>query len=300
MICKKNVGGWGLVLLLFSMVAGCGSEKNIREGIPALYSEDFSFNTNWIGFLGVEEREVLGADASHDTKVSVDFADYSNYVVVVASRDLYSIPGKSSSCFIYTSRQQISGTKQALDVNKVIVKGLQGGDQTITANDEDLKLTDRAFTGSQVSFEVESNDGAGDFPSFSDQIDAPVFPKLLRLGDLKSPDLSTAPSLGITIQRVDSLIVEWEASNSDYFEFVLVPHSDTGIGDGKLRCIAYDDGYLEVPLDAITVLAQETYPNFQLFIKRHNFKAHMIPNADTPKAAALIDVRSVLEAIVSR
>jgi hypothetical protein len=168
----------------------------------------------------------------------------------------------------------------------------------VNANGASLILADRAFGTGPVSFVVDSSEGAGDFPSFNDQIDAPVFPKLLHLGNLSSTDLSTAPSLGIILDRADPLIVEWEGSTADYFEVMLIPGAGSTTPYDQLRCIAYDDGYVEIPPEAIQTLASDTCTNWRFQIKRHNFKLHTIVDGETTEAVALIDVSSALEGLV--
>ena len=299
MIEKRILVGWLVGLIVLGVVAGCADTstcKNHREGIPALYSEDFSFDTFWIGTLGIEELMVVGANASHDTSVHADFTDFTNYQVMLATRDEY-----PPSCIIYTGRPpDPTGKKQPLNVTSVTVKGLTGGDRTINPNGSNPLIEGRAFDSDQVSFIVASGTGADDFPGFDDSINAPVFPKLLRLGDLSSLDLSTGPSLGITFYRADPFYVQWKPSNADYIEIVLMPGTGTQTGYAKLLCIAFDDGCLEIPADAIATLALDTCTNFRFRIERHNFKSHLIMDGETTKAAALIDVSSVLEAIVTK
>ncbi len=296
---KRLLGGWLVGQLIISIVVGCGSEKQVREGMPALYPEDYSFGTNWIGTLVMNEQKVVSIPSSHDTIINATFIDFSNYKVYVASRDPY--PTNSPYCFIYTGLPfPPDGEKVVLNVNSVTVSGLVDGDHSLSSNGTSYNFQhdNRAFGTGPVAFEVDSSTGQNDFPAFSDQINAPVFPELLRLNNSNSPDLSTALSLGINLERTDPLIVEWEGSTADYFEVLIIPNTGSSTPYAKLRCIVYDDGYLAVPVEAIYALALDTCTNWRFRIERHNFKLHTIVDGEATKAVALIDVSSALEGIV--
>ena len=161
-------------------------------------------------------------------------------------------------------------------------------------------LPGRAFAAESISIEVESPSGDTDFPAFTDSIPAPEFPVLTRIGDLKDPDLAAAPSVGIDEYRADSLRVEWEAGDGDYFEFLIIPGAGSETRHMKLRCITFDDGCLEVPVEALRHLALDLATNFQLKVERHNFVLHSVKDGDATRAAALIDASSALEGTVLR
>ena len=303
MIGKTFLSRFGVWLLLFSMIEGCSNNssspcKNHREGKPALFQEDATFDTYRIGLIKVLEVDNVGTDPLHDTAVHADFTDNIDYTVQLAPREDY-----SSSCFIYTGLRVDSGTQQTLYANSVTINGLQTDNLTLTKNGNGTFspefLDGRAYTNSPVSFIVESDNGDSDFPSFTDQVAPLDFPILTRVGDLKSLDLSSSPSLGISVDRLDPLSIQWESSDATYVEFILSPGAGTETKWIYLRCIAFDDGCLEVPAEALNYLAPDKCTNFNFTFARHNFKYQQV-GADNKKAVVLIDSSSALKAIVFR
>jgi hypothetical protein len=193
-----------------------------------------------------------------------------------------------------------------LGLEQVVFSGLSGGDVTLQPdplheNAIPTKLLDqRGFLAANVSIQVASANGERDFPSFSDQVRTPSFPKLNQAGDAVVSDLSSGPSLGITINRGQPFPVEWESGAGDYVEIKLIPGTGTSSEWVKLRCITFDDGCLEIPFEAITYLAQDTCTNFKLRLERHNLQVHRVTEGDQLKGVAVIDVSAELEGVVKR
>ncbi len=288
-VCFTACGGGG---------SNCGDG---HDGVPNNIDEDIPPDVFWYARLGVGElNQLTGPDPGHTSLVQAFFRDFTNYRVQDADRLPF-----SEACFVYTSLQVTTGEPIDLDVTRVTVGGLSGGDLVLEPEGDPPKISTqlidgRAFAGGPVSFSVESGDGATDFPAFTDELPAPDPVVITRLGDREHPDLSQGPSVNISIDRIDPLEVRWKPGNGDYFEFKIVPGSGTDTKYVKLRCITYDDGCLSVPADALVYLVPDEATNFQLKAERHNSVFHSVMDGDVTKAVVKIDVSSTIEATVLR
>ncbi len=302
---KKLLSVTAVVVLTPVYFAACGGGSSNcgggHDGVPTIIDDDADLDTFWVARLGVGELDqITGPDPGHTSLVQAFFNDFTDYRVQIADRQYF-----SDACFVYTSRQVTTGDPIPLNVTKVTVGGLLGGDLDLVPEGDPPKINPelidgRAFSGGQVSFSVESEDGATDFPAFTDELPAPAPVVITRLGDRDNPDMSQGPSINISIDRIDPLEVRWEPGGGDYFEFKIVPGSGSDTKHIKLRCITFDDGCLSVPADALVYLVPDKATNFQLKAERHNFVLHPIKQGDVTQAAALIDVSSTLEATVLR
>jgi hypothetical protein len=295
---------WVLLPVCLLALSACGGESKCGEGndgVPTIISEDEDLNTFWVARLGVGERNQLtGPDPGHNSLVQAFFSDFTDYRVQLADRKDF-----SEACFVYTSRQVTTGESVPLGVDKVTIGGLVGGDlEMLPSGDPPVigtqVLPGRAFEADTITFEVESANGDSDFPAFTDSLATPDPIVLTQLGDRSDPDLGLGPSIGITIDRTEPLRVEWVPGNGDYFEFKIYPGSGSDTEYVKLRCLTYDDGCLSVPAEALVYLVPDLATNFQLKVERHNFALHSIKEGDQTKAAAILDVNSVLEGTVLR
>jgi len=289
-------------LILAFFVPACGDDGGGacgegNDGVPAIVDEDEDYDTYYVASVGVYEwNQLTGADVGHTTTAKAFFEDFTNYQVQVAERLFF-----SEACFIYTSRQVTTGEHVPMGVTEVTIGGLEGGDLVMTPDPDRIPpeiLSGRAFTGDNVTIDVTSPGGALDFPAFSEELKAPDQVVIKRLGPHKDPDLAAGLSLDITVERTESLRVEWEAGNGDYFEFKLIPGSGSSTAWQKLRCITYDDGCLEVPAAALNHLALDEATNFDIKVERHMQKLHVIKDGDVTQAIALLDASSWLGGLV--
>jgi len=292
--------------MCFVLINACGSGQGGNcgegnDGVPSIIDEDADLDTFRVARLGVGElNQLRGPDEGHSSLVQAFFNDFSEYQVQLADRLYF-----SDACWVYTSRQVTTGEPLPLAVDGVAVGGLVNGDLNLVPEGDPPTISPeilegRAFTDQDVTFDVTSGEGDGEFPSFTAQLPAPDPVVLTRLGDRPDPDLGAGPSVNISVDRVDPLLVKWQPGNGDYFEFKLVPGSGSDTKHAKLRCITYDDGCLSVPAEAIVYLVVDKATNFQLKAERHNFELVSIKEEGQTKAAALIDVSSTLEGTVLR
>ncbi len=295
----------GLAVLVLSGAVGCGGGELTcgagHDGVPQIIEDDSDMDTFWVASLGVEEVQVVGAGAEHDTLVQAHFSDFSEYRVQLAERlEFVDYP----ACVVYISQQVASGDRIPLKVERVTFGGLAGGEVVLEPNEFDHLPTDnrpgRGFEAETVSIEVLSENGESDFPAFSEQIAAPAQPVVTGLDDMEPVDLAAAPSIGIDVNRVEDMKVRWEPAGSDYVEVKIIPGAGASAPYGKMRCITFDDGCLEVPAAALAHLALDEATNFRFRIEHHNFVLHSIKEDGQTKAAALIDTSSSIEAIVLR
>jgi len=286
-------------------ISGCGGGGSNcggdNDGVPTIIDDDEDLNTYWVARLGVSElNQLTGPDPGHSTLVQAFFTDFTDYMVQLADITYY-----SNSCFAYTSRPVEFGTKKKLGVNKVTFGGLVGGQLELTASGDPPTIAPQIYPGSafledSITISVASDDGLTDFPSFADQIAAPEMPVVTQLGDKSNPDMGSGPSIDISIDRTEPLVVKWEAGAGDYIEVKIIPGSGSDTKHLKVRCITFDDGCLEIPAAAIQYLVPDLATNFQFMIERHNFVLHSIKDGDATKAAAKIDASSILEGTVLR
>jgi hypothetical protein len=269
------------------------------DGVPNIIPDEAQLDTFWVGRLGVDELQVLGAGADHDTLVQAHFNDFTDYRVQLAP----SLPF-GESCIVYTGQPVPTGTIGRLEVTSVTLQGLAGGDLVMEPDAygrlAPVTLPGRAFVAPRVDIAVASGAGPEDFPAFSASLPAPVAPVVRRLGDLSPVDLASAPSLGISSQQGYDVELEWEPGGGDYVEVLLVPGAGSSTPYGKLRCITFDDGCLAIPYSALNHLALDAATNFRLRIERHQFRLHSERDGDQVRAAALVDLSSSLEAVVLR
>ncbi|MBW1810826.1 MAG: hypothetical protein JRJ87_21725 [Deltaproteobacteria bacterium] len=300
-----------LIILVFvcvvslAWISGCGGgDSNCggdNDGVPTIIDDDEDLNTYWVARLGVSElNQLTGPEPGHSSLVQAFFSDFTDFMVQLADRDYY-----TNSCFAYTSRQVTSGTIETLGVNMVTFEGLVGGQLDLMASGDPPKIDPRLYPGSafledSITISVASSDGLTDFPSFTELIAAPEMPVVTQLGDKINPDMGSGPSIGISIDRIEPLVVKWEAGAGDYIDVKIIPGSGSDTKHLKVRCVTYDDGCLEIPAAAIQYLVPDLATNFQFKIERHNFVLHSIKDGDATKAAALIDVSSILEGTVLR
>ncbi len=294
------------LLLLVPFFSACGDSGSAcgegNDGVPNIIDEDDNFDSFWIGRLAVSDMNVLsGSDPNHVTQVQAFFRDMVDYQVELAARQ----EDFTTACFIYTSLPVTTGEQHELTASKVTVGGLVGGDLVMEPVGEPPRigveiLPGRAFLDDTVRFQVESGVGATDFPAFQDTLATPDPVVLTQLGDLTNPDLTSRPSIGIDLLRQDPLQVQWEAGNGDVIEFKLIPGEGSDTPYGKLRCITFDDGCLEVPAAAINYLSADMAINFQLKIERQNYALHSVVENGETKGVAIVSVSSVLEGTVLR
>lgn len=192
-----------------------------------------------------------------------------------------------------------------LHVEQVVFRGLAGGELVMTPDADSGRiptevLGGRAFEADTVSVEVSSGGGERDFPAFNEELPAPEFPVLDRVGDARGIDLAAGASVGIHAQRDKPFVVTWEPGDGDFVEFKIMPGAGSQTRHMKLRCITYDDGGLEVPNEAISHMSLDQATNFQVKIERHNFVLYTDEEGDVIRAAAQFDVNSALEGTVRR
>lgn len=285
-------------------LAACGGGQSDcgpgRDLVPAIIG-DSQLDTFQVASLGVDELRIVGSGAEHNTLVQAHFSDFSEYQVQLAERTEFP---DHPACMLYTSRPVTSGEPIPLHVDRATFGGLAGGEVVLEPNANEHLPTDllpqRGFDAATVTIEIESPGGQGDFPAFSDEIPAPAQPVLLAIGDLTDPDLAAGPSLGIATDRTDHMRVKWEPAGSDYVEIKLLPGAGSATPWGKLRCITFDDGCLEIPAAALSQLAMDEAVNFDFRIEHHFFVIHPIGQGAQPEASALIDTSSTLQGTVVR
>jgi len=122
----------------------------------------------WVGLLAVEELEVVGAGAEHNTLVQAHFYDFTYYSVQEAEREEFV---EYPACVVYTGRPVTSGDPIPLKVERVTFSGLSGGDVVLEPDEFDHLPTDllpqRGFAGETVTVEVTSGTGLDDFPALT-------------------------------------------------------------------------------------------------------------------------------------
>ncbi len=291
-------------VLLLGTAAACGGGGNCGEGsdgVPDIIEDDEDLNTFVVGRLGVGELDqITGTDPGHSSLVQAFFNDFTNYQVELADRVIF-----SEACMVYTSQQVATGEIEYLAVDRVVIGGLAGGELVMQPEGTPPKISPqimdgRAFTPEPVTFSVESAGGAGEFPALSVELQPPAPMVITRLGEVENPDLSQGHSVGINTERVDPLVVQWEAGGGSYVEIKLVPGRNSQTQWAKLRCITFDDGCLHIPAEALAFMVADTASDFQFKAERHNFVLHSVRDGDTVKAAAVVDVSSAVEATVLR
>ncbi len=300
-----------ITLLLFSVVAmalaGCGSEQNTcgpdNDLTPNIIPDPSALDTFMVASLGVDELEIVGSGAEHSTLVQAHFNDFTNYQVQLAETIEFA---DHPACFIYAGRPVTSGDPIPLHVDKATFGGLS---QEVVLEPDEFEhiptqvLTQRGYASDEVSIDVQSTGtlADGDFPAFTETIQAPAQPVLLRIGDLELVDLASSPSIGIKADRIDHMLVQWEPSGADYVEVKILPGAGSETPYAKLRCITFDDGCLEIPAGALAHLALDMATNFQFRIENHFFVIHPITDdSGKTEASALIDTSSTLGGTVLR
>lgn len=299
------------ILLLSSIVffalSGCGTDESTcgpeNDLTPNIIPDSSALDTFMVASLGVDELEVLGPGAEHSTLVQAHFNDFTNYQVQLAETiDFVDHP----ACFIYAGRPVTSGDPIPLHVDKTTFGGLT---QAVVLEPDEFEhiptqvIAQRGYEAEQVSIDVSSTGtlADGDFPAFSENISAPAQPVLLRIGDVEPVDLASSPSIGITTDRIDHMLVQWEPSGADYVEVKILPGAGSETPYAKLRCITFDDGCLEIPAGALAHLALDMATNFQFRIENHFFVIHPIADDNgKTEASALIDTSSTLGGTVLR
>lgn len=293
-----------LTLAVAALAAGCGNGKSFcgpdNDLVPNLIPNEDDLNTFWVGSLVVDEVKKVGAGAEHNTLIAANFFDFTDYRVQLADRiDLLDYP----ACTVYTSRQVTTGEPVALGLTRVTFGGLAGGDVVLEPDEFDHLpselLPQRGFAGGQISISVESVNGEADFPAFDDELASAPQPEQLAI-DKQAVDLASGPSLGITSNRIDDMRIEWQPAGSDWVEVKIIPGSGSETPWGKLRCITFDDGCLDIPAELVVYLSSDTASNFDFRIEHHNFRLHSIKEGGQTKAAATIDASSALAGTVTR
>jgi hypothetical protein len=192
-----------------------------------------------------------------------------------------------------------------LDVDSVTFGGLAGGDLVLQPEGTGGTippevLPNRAFEQEALTIDVASGSDERDYPAFAETVSVPDIPVLTRLGEHKDPDLTNMLSIGINSTGEEPLLVRWIPAGADYVEFQISPGAGSDTRHMKLRCTTYDDGCLEVPVEALHHLSLDKATNFQLKIERYNFVVHSIREGDAVRAAAMISAGSVYEGTVLR
>ncbi|HOX45720.1 MAG TPA: hypothetical protein PK668_19120 [Myxococcota bacterium] len=291
--------GWALL-----GAAGCGEETPVcgegYDGVPVIIPDSTQLETFWVGAVGVDELEVVGFGASHDTLVQANFNDFTDYRVQLAPTIAF-----SEACFVYTGQPVVTGSAEPLQIERVVFRGLAGGEQTLTPDEfrhiEGVLLPERGFAEPAIEIELFSGAGAEDFPPFAESIAAPEAPVLESLDGQPGDGLATgALALGVAVERVAPLRVCWTPAAGDYVEVKILPGAGSGTPYGKLRCITFDDGCLEIPGAALGQLALDSATNFRFRLERHNFLLHSEQAGGVTRAATLIDVSSSVEGVVLR
>ncbi len=198
----------------------------------------------------------------------------------------------------------LAGPRLPLQVEKMIFSGLSGGGLELYPSSvgrfQDI-LPGRVFEQPRLTVQAVSPPYQDrSFPAFIEKIQAPDAPVVTRLNNVQDPNLAVSFSMGIGLERAESLIVEWKPGDADYMEIKIIPGAGSKTPFAKLRCITYDDGGLEIPVEAINYLALDEATNFRFKLERHYFVEHPIMENDTLKAMALLDAGSVLESTVLR
>ncbi|MBN2498577.1 MAG: hypothetical protein JXR96_28560 [Deltaproteobacteria bacterium] len=294
---------WSFILcaLASCCAAACGSSTpTCGEGydnVPSLISEE-ELNTYLVSSIGIDELAV--DDGEHNTLVQAHFSDFSDYSVILAPRmDFRDYP----ACYVITGKPEISGAPIPMHVDSVAFTGLT--EEVLLLPDENGNLPPellpvRGFAAEQIGIEVSSGSEDGDFPAFEDFVAAPAMPVLEAVDGRSYEALREDCAIGIAIDRVEPLRVEWEPAEGDYVEFKIIPNSGASTDYMKLRCITFDDGCLEVPPGALGNLALDAATNFRLRLERHRFTLHSIKSGDEVEAAALIDASASMETLVTR
>jgi hypothetical protein len=187
-----------------------------------------------------------------------------------------------------------------LNVHQVSISGLKEAVKLVpgpTGIIPTTLLDKRGFSSDRITVDVSSGEDPDDFPAFSEQITVPAQPLLTRLGDHEPADLSKNLKIGIALTRAEPLVVEWEPAGSDFVEIIIKPN-DGRSTDFKLRCVTYDDGCLEIPIEAVAQLSYDEAVNFRFRIEHHYYKLLEIREGNQLKAIVQTDVDSVLEGIV--
>ncbi len=278
----------------------CGPENDLT---PNIIPDPSALDTFMVASLGVDELAVVGPGAEHSTLVQAHFNDFTNYQVQLAETIEFA---DHTACFVYAGRPVTSGDPIPLHIQSATFGGLS--QQVVLEPDEfehipTQVIPQRGYDSDQVSIDVSSSGTLedGNFPAFSDTIPAPTLPVLLRIGDVEPVDLTTSPSIGITADRIEHMLVQWEPSGADYVEIKIIPGAGSETPYAKLRCITFDDGCLEIPAGALAHLALDMATNFQFRIENHFFVIHPIMDEDgKTKASALIDTSSTLAGTVLR
>jgi len=300
---RNPIGISLLVLAWIAVLSGCGEEASPcgqgKDGVPVIIPDSSQLETFWVGALGVDELQIVGSGASHDTLVQANFNDFTDYRVRLAPSLVF-----SEACLVYTGQPEVTGTIAPLGVEQVVFRGLAGGDLTLAPDafghiDTEL-LAGRGFLAPEVAIEVTSGAGETDFPALSEIIPAPEAPQLEGLDGQPGEGLASGLSLGIDVNRAAPLRVTWRAEGADYVEVKIMPGAGSATPYAKLRCVTFDDGCLEIPGAALGHLALDSATNFRFRLERHNFVLHSVQEGGAVKAAALIDVSSSVEGVVLR
>jgi hypothetical protein len=296
---------WAGVAWAFLGAAGCGEETPVcgegHDGVPVIIPDATQLETFWVGMAGVDEVQVLGSGASHDSLVQANFSDFTDYRVQLAPTIAF-----SEACLVYTGQPVVTGDIAPLQVQQVVFSGLavEGGLVTLTPDEfrhiSPVILPDRAYGVASVDIEVTSGTGAEDFPAFSESLPAPEPPVLEGLDGQPGELIATGPSIGIDVNRADPLRVTWQPGSGDYVEVKIIPGAGSATPYAKLRCITFDDGCLEIPGAALGQMALDSATNFRFRLERHNFRLHSESEGGVVKAATLIDLGSTVEGVVLR
>ena len=96
------------------------------------------------------------------------------------------------------------------------------------------------------------------------------------------------------------MIVTWEPSDANFVIVRIKPSLGTQTGWAEVYCATHDDGGLEIPAEAISLLALDEASLFKLRVERFNEAGHFINDADAHFGAAQLYDISVAEVLASR
>lgn len=129
------------------------------------------------------------------------------------------------------------------------------------------------FAGDAIDLQVQGGAATGEFPSYTQTVDAP------------EPVELTQPAPGTSVGGAAAdLRVEWERGNGDWVEVALAPEVATGGTQDLVVCVVDDDGCATVPSIAIATLSSNA-PNAPLTLSVSRVKS-AVTAVEAPKKAA--------------